>query len=303
MKTINTYIRAFFSLGWLGWVIALMALVVLFAAFNQSSDAFDAAVERTYVLSELEAFVALDLAEMQVQETQEILIKAYGLGATDALERAKQADQSISETMDWFEEDGSFYGDDGYYSDLTEDIEAFNQARVNHAEMFDNFLNSFDEANNEADDEYLLELTQELEEDNEFLNAALRKMIIDVEQDRQFALAEFPYESNASILVIAIALGVTLLLALAGYQAIAVAVRPLRHLRNKITTIGGDVYRPGEALAGGAAGNLAKALEELALAEQTRNQKAKQEIEDLRQTLYESRRRRLKIYQPGKKTE
>jgi hypothetical protein len=94
-----------------------------------------------------------------------------------------------------------------------------------------------------------------------------------------------------------------LLFALLGYQAIASAVRPLSHLRNTITTIGGDVYRTSKTLAGGAAGGLAKALEELARAEQVRNQNAKQEVEDLRQALYESRRRRLKIYQPGRKAE
>ena len=299
MKSLLTYIRAFFSLGRLGWVIGLMALAMLFAAFSQNIESFDAVIEHTFVLSELEAFVALDLAEMQVQETQEIFTRAYGLDATDALERAQQADAAISESMDWLAEDNTFESDGLYTSDLTEDVEAFEEARVYHAELFASFLSSSEA----VDEENLIELVQELEEDNENLSRALQKIIIGVEQDRQLALADFPAESNATILTIVLALSAILLLALIGYQSIAAAVRPLSHLRNKITMIAGDVYRPGDPSMRGATGSLAKALEELASAEQTRNQNAKKEIEDLRQALYESRRRRLKIYQPGKREE
>lgn len=299
MKTIGTYIRAFFSLGWLGLIIGLLALVTLFAAFSQSSDPFDAAMERMFVLSELESSVALDLAEMQIQESREIFTLSYGLDSSDAAEKAQQADERISLTLAGLEEDESFYGDDAYISDLSEDMAAFDEFRIAHRENFEYMVNFADDMT----DEDLFEAFYTLEEDNEILTYMLRAIIIGVEQDRLRALGDFPDDANASILIIALALAATLLFALLGYQAIASAVRPLSHLRNTITTIGGDVHRSSKTLAGGAAGGLAKALEELAPAEQVRNQNAKQEVEDLRQALYESRRRRLKIYQPGRKAE
>ena len=299
MKTIGTYIRAFFSLGWLGLIIGLLALVTLFAAFSQSSDPFDAAMERMFVLSELESSVALDLAEMQIQESREIFTLSYGLDSSDAAEKAQQADERISLTLAELEEDESFYGDDAYISDLSEDMTAFDEFRIAHRENFEYMVNFADDMT----DEDLFDAFYTLEDDNEILTYMLRAIIIGVEQDRLRALGDFPDDANASILIIALALAATLLFALLGYQAIASAVRPLSHLRNTITTIGGDVHRSSQTLAGGAAGGLAKALEELARAEQVRNQNAKQEVEDLRQALYESRRRRLKIYQPGRKAE
>lgn len=299
MKTIGTYIRAFFSLGWLGLIIGLLALATLFAAFSQTSDPFDAAMERMYVLSELESSVALDLVEMQVQESQEIFTLSYGLDSSGAVEKARQADERISQTLAWLEEDESFYGDDAYISDLSEDVAAFDEFRAVHREDFVYMVNFAQEMT----DEDLFDAFYTFEEDNEILTYMLRAIVIGVEQDRLDALGDFPDNANASILIIALALAATLLFALLGYQAIASAVRPLSHLRNTITTIGGDVYRTSESVTGGAAGSLAKALEELARAEQARNQNAKQEVEDLRQALYESRRRRLKIYQPGRKAE
>jgi hypothetical protein len=299
MKTIGTYIRAFFSLGWLGLIIGLLALATLFAAFSQTSDPFDAALERMYVLSELESSVALDLAEMQVQESQEIFTLSYGLDSSGAAEKARQADERISQTLAWLEEDESFYGDDVYISDLSEDVAAFDEFRALHREDFEYMVNFAEDMT----DEDLFDAFYSLEEDNETLTYMLREIIIGVEQDRQNALGDFPDDADASIFIIALALAAALLFALLGYQAIASAVRPLSHLRNTITTIGGDVYRTSESVTGGAAGGLAKALEELAHAEQARNQNAKQEVEDLRQALYESRRRRLKIYQPGQKAE
>lgn len=296
MNKIMTYIRAFFSLGWLGLIIGLMALAMLVAAFSQSSVPFDAAIERMFVLGELESSVALDLAEKQVQESLEFFSLSYGLPSSGAAEKALQAEERISETMEWLEAEESFRGDEEFYiSDLASEVDEFNQARATHRDDFEYVV--------EFSDELEYEAVYALEENNETLTFMLRSIIIGVEQDRQHALSDFPEDANGSLLMIVFALTATLFLALLGYQAIAMAVRPLSHLRNTITSIGGDVHRPGQPLAGGVAGNLARALEELALAEQSRNQAAKQEIEDLRQALYESRRRRLKITQPGRKAE
>jgi hypothetical protein len=300
MNKIMTYIRAFFSLGWLGLIISLMALAMLFAAFSQSSDPFDAAIERMFVLGELESSVALDLAEKQVYESLEFFNLSYGLPSSGAAEKARQADERISETLARLDDEESFRGDEEFYiSDLASEVDEFNQARAAHREDFDYVVNFVDD----LEDEDIYDALYALEESNESLTFMLRTIVIGVEQDRQRALSDFPEDANGSLLIVVISLAATLFLALLGYQAIALAVRPLSHLRNTITSIGGDAHRPGQPLAGGMAANFARALEELALAEQSRNQAAKQEIEDLRQALYESRRRRLKITQPGRKVE
>jgi hypothetical protein len=300
MKQISTYLRAFFSLGWLGLVILLMALAVSLGAFSQTSDPFDAAVERMSVLSELESEIALDLAEKQVQESLEFFSLSYGLPSSGALEKAGLAEARISETLAGLEQTESFLGGEEFYSsDLTSKVQNFNQARTTHREDFEYTVNFADE----LEEEDILDAVYTLEESNENLTFLLRGIITTVDQDRQTALADFPDDITGSIIIIVLALVVTFILALFGYQAIASAVRPLIHLQNTLTTIGGDVYRPGATPATGASSQLAKALDALAQAEQARNQAAKQEIEKLRQELYESRRRRLRIYQPGKKTE
>lgn len=300
MKQISTYLRAFFSLGWLGLVILLMALAVSLGAFSQSSDPFNAAVERMSVLGELESEVALDLAEKQVQESLEFFSLSYGLPSLGAVEKAGLAEARISETLAGLEQAESFVGSEEFYrSNRTLQLQEFNQFRTTHREDFE-YATSFA---NELSDEDFFDAIYTLEEGNEMLAFQLRDIVTTVEQDRQLALADFADDITNSILIIVFALVVTFILALFGYQAIASAVRPLIHLQNTITTIGGDVYRPGKTSAAGASSQLAKALDSLAQAEQARNQAAKQEIEKLRQELYESRRRRLRVYQPGKKTE
>jgi hypothetical protein len=300
MKPISTYIRAFFSLGALGMVIALLALAMLFATLSQESIPFDAAIERMTTLQALQAQIGLDLAEMQVRQVQEIFTLTYGMESSGAFGLAQQADERISQTLAELEEYDSFYEDeDAYISDLSEELANFEESLALNRQIFEFIVSEFDE----MDDEEWSDALIELEENQEILNWQLSTLTIVVEQDRQRALADFPDDADTNILIIVTGLAFTLLLALTGYQIIAVTVHPLRHLRNTITTIGGDVYRPGSNLPKGTAGRLAKTLDELAQAEQIRNQKAKHEIEDLRQELYESRRRRLKIIQPGKKTE
>lgn len=300
MKTIVTYIRGFFSLGWLGLIIGLLALTILFAAFSQVSTPFNAALERMFVLNELESSVALDLAEKQAQESREIFTLSYGLESPGAAQKARQADERISATLASLQEDQSFEGDEeSYISDLQEEIAAFNQLRAAHHENFEYLLNA---AAGMTDDDFF-EAFFTLEDDNETLVSMLRAIIIVVEQDRLNALSDFPDDANASILILALAMAATLLLALLGYQAIAGAVRPLNRLRNRMTAIAGDREYPGGPRAGPETAGLSGALSALARAEHLRNQNAKQEVEELRQALYQSRRRRLKIYQPDRKAE
>jgi tetratricopeptide (TPR) repeat protein len=299
MKKILTFIRAIFSLGGLGVVIALMALLVAFGVYSQNSVPFDAAVERMFVLGQLESQALIDLVEKQVQESLELFHLAYDLPPSGAAEEALQAQERVSATLAQLEADEHFLGDEEYYTtDLTESIAEFNQALSVHRQDFEDVLNSA----SSMEEEEILQDIENLETSNELLLTKLRAIIVSVEQDRQRALAAFPEDSNFNLAIIAMAMVATLLLALVGYQLIAATVRPISRLRNLITSIGGDSYRPGGPDVWGA-GSLFNALEELARAEQTRNQASKQQIEDLRQQLYESRRRRLKIYQPNAKTE
>lgn len=299
MKTIGTYIRAFFSLGRLGLVMLLLAFAMLLAAVSQISDPFDAAFERMYVLSILETEITFDLVEIQIQEAQELFTLTYGLPSSGGFEKAAQADDRISQTMAGLDEEESFDGE--YYStDLSEEVQAFAETRAAHRALFESTVNNFDE----MDDYTWYEALNELEYDNEFLNWSLGNLIIPIEHDRLLALQDFPEDANLSILHLVISMALCLILALIGYQVIASTVRPLRHMNNTITAIAGDMYHPGASPKGNAiSSGLSKALEELARAEQARNENIKKEIEELRQSLYESRRRRLKIHQPAQKTE
>jgi hypothetical protein len=300
MKIIRTYIRAFFSLGWLGMVITLMALVMLFAAFSQESTPFDSAIERTTVLQSMQSEISLSLAEMQTKQAEEIFSLSYGLESSGAFNQAQQARQHILQTLAELKDDDSFYEDEEIYiSDLTGELNDFEATLAQNWQIFEFITQEFDQ----IDDQEWFDALLELEENQETLNLRLRDLILIIEKDRQRALADFPEDADASIFIIVVAMAFTLIFALIGYQIIASTVQPLGTLRNTITSIAGDVYRPGSELPQGTAKSLANALQELAEAEQIRNQNSKQEIENLRQELYESRRRRLKIHQPEKKPE
>ena len=299
MKIIRTYIRAFFSLGWLGMVIALMALVMLFAAFSQESTPFDSAIERTTVLQSMQE-VSLNLAEMQTNQAEEIFSLSYGMESSGAFRQAQQARQRILETLTELKETESLYGDDDFYiSDLTTEVNDFEATLSENWQLFDGIIQEFDQINDQQWSDRLFDL----QENQEILNLQLSGLILIVEQDRQRALDDFPEDANISIFIVVAAMTFTLIFALIGYQIIAGAVQPLGTLRNTITSIAGDFYHPNNELPRGAANSLANALQQLANAEETRNQNSKQEIENLRQELYETRRRRLKIHQPEKKSE
>jgi hypothetical protein len=299
MKTIMTYFRAFFSLGWLGVVMILMALAVFGGALSQSSAAFDAVLERMDLLNQLEAGAALDLADVQIAQVQEVFTQEYGLSSRGALNGALQADERLLDRLERLEAEGRFEADeDAYATDLSADLDEFYETYDSLWMLFE----SLSDSAFEMDADVFYETLDEYETLTGTFEP-LRLMILAVEQDRQWALADFSDEVNANVWLLAVALTATLLLALLGYQVIAQTVHPLRQLRNTIAAIRGDLHRPAERLPSGAVGGFARALEELAQAETERNQTAKDEVERLRQALYESRRRRLKIYHPGQEKE
>jgi nitrate/nitrite-specific signal transduction histidine kinase len=128
-------------------------------------------------------------------------------------------------------------------------------------------------------------------------------LILLTERARADTLQEFPSDISFAIWVITIGLVVILLLGLWGYTAVSGVTQPLLVLTNAIIAIGGDQYRP-ELVADlkkrrNRARKLAQALDRLAQTLQNRDAALKQEVDDLRQQLFESRRKRLKISRPN----
>jgi len=303
MKTFSIYVKAFFSLIPLGIVVFFLAITILVASISQVSDPFDAALERMDLLSVLESTVTFNLIEMQLQEVHQMFALSYFLPEGDTAQRAQAAKAEINQELAALENDGRFNPEDPYQSDLTAELRDFNQTLASHEEIFSQLKPVF-ESQNETDQ---ISFSEKLEENQQSLYYQMRGLIISVEQNRLAALQDFPDDAETGVYYAAIGLASCLILALFGYQFISTIVRPLRYLRNAITAIGGDRYHSeiqSDLLTkNGLAGDLSRALDQLARGEQLRNEGIKKEIEQLRQELYESRRRRLKVFHPTDKPE
>ena len=299
MKHLSLPFKAFLSLGALGLVVLLMAGTILWALGRQTSEPFDAAQERMATLTLLENDIPRALNQMKLYEARKIFLLEYKLPEDqDHAQLAQDSDAEVSTILAELEEYGHLNGQQDYMTEILPLITAFNELRETHRATFEALVAAYD-----ADDlETVYDLENQLETENEELDVALRDIVIDVEQDRLEAQRDFPADINESILIVTGGMALVLLLALAGYQIIAASVRPLGALRNAITAIEGDQYRP-EMLAGllngrGPAGKLARALDQLADNIRQRDSGLKGEIERLREALYESRRRRLKVTHP-----
>lgn len=299
MKTILVYFKAFVSLIPLGFLFFLMASAMLLAVASQFSDPFNGALERMKVLNRLEGEISAQLGEMQLQEASLAFAREYELPEKDYQNRASQAREHIRTQITELQE--SYDPELEYASDIRELLQAFVEILDEHEQIFDDTMQAI--AEKDAENAYIAML--ELEDHNQVLTAALREIIIVVEQDRQTALADFPKDTNQGVLYTSVAMAVCLLLSMVGYSLISLAVRPLRHLGNMMNAIAGDHYRrqshQREIEQGGLAGALARKLDQLAQDEQTRSAGSKQEIERLRLELYESRKQRLKLYHDDEK--
>lgn len=304
MKAIWIYLKGFLSFWTLALIVTLMGATLFLTAAYHFPSSFTAVLARMHVLNVLEGQVSSDLSSMQLHQARAIFAHSYLLPAEEHLEKAKQAHESIRQQLTELTNDDLFTENpELYISDTSQQLNDFSAALDTHQKLFDQTLAFIDARN----DKEAFAALDELETQSVELNDALTTLIVAVEQDRQAALAAFPVEANQGILLNSIGLVICIVLALIGYRVIASTVQPLRHLRNIMTSIGGDQYRASsyrDLLAhGGTAGNLARMLDQLAQEEQARNAGAKQEIERLRQELYESRRRRLKLYHDPEKME
>lgn len=304
MKTISIYLKGLFSFWALALVIILMGVTLFLTATNHFPSSFTAVITRINVLNVLEGQLSSDLSSMQLHQARALFAYSYSLPPEEHLEKAKQASESVRNQLAELTNDGSFNEDaELYSSDVSSQLNDFIAALDTRQELFDKALTAIQEGN----DEETFPALDELETQSVELNDALTTLIVSVEQDRLAALAAFPIEANVGILINSVGLVICLILALIGYRVIASTVQPLRHLRNIMTSIGGDQYRAanysGLLKHGGPGGNLARLLDQLAQEEQAHNAGAKQEIERLRQELYESRRRRLKLYHDPEQSE
>lgn len=297
MKIIRAFLKAAFYPSLLGLVMFLMAVAIFFTSLMQVSAPFNAAQERTLVLNTLQDKVAYALTNMQIQEAYEIYVLLYGYEEDEFIQYAESANAAIDQEFASLAAQGHTGSNFPYSTDLTKKLQIFNDTRAAHRKTFNDVVFTIKSGGADA----ALVMSQ-LEKDNQALNSQLSDLIISVEQDRLAALQDFPENVNRAVTFAVIGLALCLILALLGYQVIATTVRPLRSLRNVITAIGGDRYRPemqGTLLKNrGPVGNLARALDKLARAEQERTAGIKEETEKLQQGLYESRRRRLKIFHP-----
>jgi methyl-accepting chemotaxis protein len=296
MKQISLFTKALLSLGLFGLVTLLMAGVLIFTSFMQASDPFAASLERIRVLAMLENDVSYSLRDVQLYEAYKIFSLKYQLPEDqDYNAKIAEIDDQIYNLIQTLESQDAFNGSQIYTTDITEELDLFTSMLESHRETFSMVVSAY-ESGDEAEIESLV---LQLQEENDALNTALRDLIILVEQDRQDALRAFPEDANIGVTFTAIGLALTLLLALVGYILLASYTRPLGRLRNAICAIGGNRYRQ-DLLGslykkGGSAGRLARALDELAVGLRQRNAGLEKEIDRLRQELFESRRRRLKI--------
>lgn len=302
MKKLFAPIKALGTLGWLGVIILLMAGVIEFASFSQGSVPFDTEMENVYALTELEGNISQRLGAMQTSESFYVYSREYELDAQSHLDDALAEDAAIGEALAEMADYGYFepveYEDEELDSTYTMDalVAEFNDLRSAHRATFDQIVAAYDA----GDLESAWALEEEAAYQNDELNAKLKELIDWMEEDRLYAAMEFPSDANIGVQWAAIGFAVVIVLGLLGYQRISATTRPLSDLANATTAIGGDQYRPelldGLLKKGGPAGKLARALDELAAGVQARDAGLKNEIESLRAQLYESRRKRLKLF-------
>jgi hypothetical protein len=306
MKILNSFFKAIFSSGLLGLVMFLMAATILWGSLGQGSKPFEVTLERMEALNKFQNEIVYALNSMQTSEAYAVFVLGFRESEEDIQyektpeeinQYAESARIDLEQEMSSLKSDGHLGPQSLYKTDLTGQTQAFLATISAHREMFNQALSDLEAGKGEIGS-----ITEQLEQDNQALNLQLVDLITSVEQDRLAAQEAFPRDINQNVAFAVVSLTFCMLLALVGYQAIAITVRPLRSLRNMVTAIGGDQYRP-ETQSNllrkrGEAGDLARALDRLARGEQARTASLHQEIERLRQELYESRRKRLKIFHP-----
>lgn len=293
-------IRALFSMGLLGWVFVFMALAIALGSYTALSnlDSFEVTWERIDALAALEDGVSVHLRDMQLNELYFAYALANETPLDETLDEVAYHAGEIDQILDDLVADGHFAEELGYYP---EDIDLLGEFRAlldQHRQSFDEVVQSYESGDVDAAFDGLFWL----DEENYELQWRLDELVSNLDTDRLDAALLFPEDIAFALGGASIALVALLLLALAGYRAISTLTQPAADLTNAVIAIGGDRYRPellGDLLKkGGPAGRFARALDAFARAIDERDASLKTEIAGLREQLYESRRRRLKISGP-----
>jgi hypothetical protein len=298
----KTLMRSLFSMGLLGLVFLLMALAIFVGSFAAvgNLDSFETVWERIDALAALEDQVSVHLREMQLNELYFVYALDYETPLSDELQKAANHAGAINKVLDNLVAEGHFTAELDY---LPEDISLLSEFRAlldQHHQSFNGLVQTYQAGQVDA----AISGIVDIQEQNDELQGILDELIASLDADRLYAAGVFPEDIAFALLGTGIALIAMLLLALVGYRAIAQLSHPVVEVTNAVIAIGGDRYRPellGKLLKkGGPAGRFARALDAFARAIDARDAAFKIEIDNLREQLYESRRRRLKISGPNR---
>lgn len=294
-------LRALFSMGSLGWIFLLMALAIFVGSFAAVGNflSFETTWQRIDVLDALEGDVSLHLREIQLNELYFVYALAYETAPSDELDAVVYHADEIDLILEDLLAEGHFTADLDYYEEDIALLDGFWTLLDQHRESFAGVVEIYESGDVDGAIEGILALREEHEE----LQGVLRELIASLDADRLYAAQTFPEDIEFALWGVSAAVVAMLLLALGGYRAIAQVTRPVVELTNAVIAIGGDRYHP-EMLdrllkRRGPAGRLARALDAFARAIEERDAAQKTAIENLREQLYESRRRRLKISSPA----
>ncbi|MBN1658407.1 MAG: hypothetical protein JXA93_08410 [Anaerolineae bacterium] len=285
------------SMGFLGLVFLLMTLAVVVGSYAAASnlDSLTVTWERIEALAVLEDDVSVHLRDMQLNELYFVYAIDYGAPVEDEVEMAAYHAGQIDLILDDLVAGGHFSRELDYYPEEIDLLADFRALLDEHRQSFAAVVHAYESGDLEA----AIEDALSIQEENDELLSILESMIGNLDAARLEAALVFPEEIAFALLGASVALVALLVLALAGYRAIAQLGQPLVDLTNTVVAIGGDRYRPelpGALLkSGGPAGRFARALDAFAREIEGRDASLKKEIDDLCERLYESRRRRLKI--------
>lgn len=292
MKKISLFLKSIFSLGVLGLIILLMAGLLLAAGVLQLASPLVDSIGQILLIDAFENVLGYQLGELQIQEGYTLFYLEYGFDADETVALAAEADAFIDDLFLQMEDDDAFFGIFAE-EEISQMVDDFNQLRKEHRQTFARLVEAY------ASGDDPVPLITQLQEENMALKYTLHQITILLKQGWLDIQSELPASLNVLILLISAMLVVLLFTGLAGYLLVSARLRPINQLTNAITAIGGDRYQD-EMLATlanrhDAAGRLARALAAFAhhLEEKTAGQK--EEVRQLRQALFESRRRRLKV--------
>lgn len=299
MRRISNLFKAFFNLGRVGLILAFLALMLTGVAIFQQNNAFDDAVKLLTSVTILEDNVQGELNSIRTSESTIRFNQFYG-NDTSAYEQA--IDQSYQEIADQFERPemltlSVLLSDAADDEELLAEMMADFQAQLaDHRQTYQAFL----QASSGSDDEQINDLFWQSSDELDSLSFSLNLLIRQIEVIRQEQVQAVSVEVSESLVTFSAAIVITLALSLWAYGLLASYAEPVLALRNAINAIYGSRFRPeilGKLIKQpGPAGDAARALNSLAAQLDAAQAGERQELENARQALYESRRKRLRIH-------